>query len=102
MAFHVIASKGSAMSATHRIGILLLVAFAFILGSFWQFAGAQGEKAKGTVQKWEHKHVTTFKDVETLGDEGWELVALEPEMPYVMRDFKSSTHRSFFLKRPKP
>jgi hypothetical protein len=90
------------MSATHRIGILLLVGFAFVIGSVWQFAGAQAEKGKVAVQKWEHKHVTTFKDVETLGDEGWELVALEPEMPYVTRDFKSSTHRSIFLKRPKP
>jgi hypothetical protein len=72
----------STMSATHRIGILLLVGLAFILGSVWQLAGAQVEKATA-VQKWEYKRMSAGSslgqsDQEALnkaGEEGWEVAS---------------------------
>lgn len=65
------------MSATHRLGLLLLVGFAFVLGS--TLAGAQkAEPAKLEVQKWEYKilgHTSDDEVLNTLGKDGWELAA---------------------------
>jgi hypothetical protein len=65
------------MSAIQRVGILVLVVFAFVLGSVWRFAGAQGENAKVAVQKWEYRtsHSLIAKEMNELGDEGWEVAA---------------------------
>jgi hypothetical protein len=84
------------MSGTHRIGILLLVAFAFILGSVWQFAGAQAERAKVAVQKWEYRSSVSLsiKEWNELGDEGWELVA-------ALSYGRDSSGREIIFKRPK-
>ena len=66
------------MSGSQRVGVLLLVGLAFILGSAWHFAGAQGEKAKPAVQKWEYKRVviigkpTDDEALTILGNEGFE------------------------------
>ncbi len=43
------------------------------------FAGAQGEKAKAQLQKWQHmsaSNLTNPKTGQDWGDEGWELVGL--------------------------
>jgi hypothetical protein len=79
------------MSAAQRLGLLLLVGCAFILGSAWQFAGAQGEKVKA-VQRWEYKTIRGVDTLNELGDEGWELVSVgQPEARLVY----------LYLKRPK-
>lgn len=80
------------MSATQRIGILLLLGLAFVLGNSWQFAEAQGEKAK-VAQQWEYKTVRDAGLLNELGAEGWELVAVgQPEARLAY----------FYLKRQKP
>ena len=79
------------MSATQRFGMLLIVGLALLLGSAWQFAGAQGEKAK-VAHRWEYKTVRGTDTLSELGDEGWELVAVgQPESRLVY----------CYLKRPK-
>jgi hypothetical protein len=79
------------MSSTQRFGLLLIVGLAFLLGSAWQFAGAQGEKAKAA-QRWEYKTIRGTDTLGELGDEGWELVAVgQPEARLIF----------CYLKRPK-
>ena len=52
-----------------------IVGLAFVAGTAWQVATGQGPNAK-PVQKWEYKTVRATNEVEKLGDEGWELVAV--------------------------
>lgn len=98
------------MSAIQRLGVLLLVGLAFVLGSAWQFAGAQAEKAKPE-QKWEYLIRTGGQEaqpdgqiqrmVNELGLEGWELVAVEPATAYGRGNATLHNYRVFHFKRPK-
>jgi hypothetical protein len=64
------------------------------LAGVWQFAGAQGEKIVPTV-KWEYKILsgTSASGVElnVLGKDGWELVAIDPA--------KGNTPSQLYFKR---
>jgi hypothetical protein len=87
------------MSASQRIGIVLLIGLAFIFGSAWQFAGAQVEKAK-SVQRWEYQQ-TYINDgpagatqLSKLGEDGWELVSAYSYGP------ESAVKHRCILKRP--
>jgi hypothetical protein len=67
------------MSITHRLGVLLLISLAFLVGSSWQFAAGQGEKPKAKeIQKWEYHQARGYGEFEGLGNEGWEFVGTSP------------------------
>ncbi|WP_254509358.1 hypothetical protein [Anatilimnocola floriformis] len=76
------------MSAAQKFVVLLSVAAALLVGSVWQFAGAQGEKA--AAQKWEYRVVRdqSVNGLNAIGDEGWELVN-----SYVHRDAVQSVFK---------
>ena len=52
----------------------VVVGFAFISGNAWQVGTGQDPKPK-SVQQWEHRATRDPRDLDKLGDEGWELVA---------------------------
>ncbi len=66
------------MTGPQRFVIMLLLGLAIVSAGTWQFAGAQGEKAK-FVHRWEYKKLATLNEAElnVLGIEGWELIAVE-------------------------
>jgi len=91
------------MSASQRLGILLLLGLAFLLGNAWHFAGAQGEKAKPAIQKWEYKRIALIgkpsddESLTQLGNEGWELVE-----SYTRSISNGFMEGGLVFRRPKP
>lgn len=86
-----------------RKPLLWIVVVVVTLIAGWKLASAQGEKEKA-VQRWEHKTYmgqnTDNREVTQLGKEGWELVAVEPAMPYVQSSSTvRRTERFFYFKR---
>jgi hypothetical protein len=82
-----------------RFGLVAAV-ITIVAISLMQIALAQGDKA-AAIQKWEYRTATSMDELKQLGEEGWEFVALEPRMTYVLRNDPRNTERLFFLKRPK-
>jgi hypothetical protein len=82
------------MTKGQRLVVVLLAGI--VLGSIggWQFAGAQGEKIK-EYPKWEYKFVasTTGAELNILGKDGWEMVAVEPRV--------GNNPTTFYFKRPR-
>jgi hypothetical protein len=73
---------------------------------------AKDEQTRSARLKWEYKKTKDLdeKQLNQLGEEGWELVAVEPKLPYVevRTRFKTEvtgsvtyTERLFYFKRPK-
>jgi hypothetical protein len=60
----------------------------FVLGSSWQFAGAQGEKPK-SLPKWEISKVTRSAEgwlqSQAMAAESWELVTVDASAYYLKR-----------------
>jgi hypothetical protein len=93
-----------------RIAALLVLATAISFGASWQLASAQAEKAK-PAQKWEYVAINggayspnngdAHKELEKLGEQGWELVAVEPAAPYVQGGQLRASERIYHLKRAK-
>ena len=82
------------MTNVQRFWVLVLVAISLATIGAWEFAGAQGEKVRD-YPKWEYQFVssTTGAELNALGKDGWELVAVEPRI--------GNTPPTFYLKRPK-
>lgn len=83
---------------------ILVLALALVAG--WQLASAQGEKAdvkEKPVQKWEYKMETDPTKLDALGNDGWELVSVEPPAPFVRGNMQmfETTKRAWHFKRPK-
>jgi len=86
------------------------VAAVIALAAGWQLASAQGEKEQA-VQKWEYRAIAggqdsipsreTIRELAQLGDDGWELVAVEPAAIYVQGGSTNHGYRVYHLKRPK-
>ena len=87
--------------------LLWIVALVVALFVGWQLASAQGDKEK-SAQTWEYKSIygsenlsPDTKEVTRLGKEGWELIAVEPALPYVQHGGTvRRTERIFYFKRP--
>lgn len=82
------------MMKVQRLCVVVLAAIVLASVGAWQFAGAQGEKVRD-FPKWEYKVVasTTGAELNVLGKDGWELVAVEPRI--------ANTPTTFYFKRPK-
>lgn len=82
------------MTKMQRFCVVVFAVLTLVLVGAWQFAGAQGEKIR-EYSKWEYKVVasTTGAELNVLGREGWELVAVEPRM--------GNNPTTFYFKRPK-
>lgn len=82
------------MTKVQRLCVVVLAGIVLASAGAWQFAGAQGEKIK-EYSKWEYKFVasTTGAELNVLGKDGWELVAVEPR--------SGNNAATFYFKRPK-
>lgn len=82
------------MTKLQRFCVIVLVGSVLASAGAWQFAGAQGEKVR-EYPKWEYKFIasTTGAELNALGKDGWELVAIEP------RNGNNGT--TYYFKRPR-
>jgi hypothetical protein len=78
--FHFL-QRTDAMTKVQRFCVAVLGVIVLASAGAWQFAGAQGEKVK-ELPKWEYRVVasTTGAELNALGKDGWELVAVEPRV----------------------
>lgn len=77
-------------------GLVLVLIGALFGLSLSQLAPALAQKEKKEIQRWEYRAApsrgqTIAQDLETAGNDGWELVAVSGDVNY----------RHFFFKRPK-
>ena len=80
------------MLSLHRIAWSLVIFLVFSAGAAWHVATAQDAKPKTTLQ-WEYYTLinNNIHDLNRMGLEGWELVAIDRE----------PSTKTFYLKRSK-
>ena len=93
-----------------RKPLLWIASIVVALIAGWQLTFAQVDKGR-SAQQWEYKALVGddesspgeefLKDVAKLGEDGWELVAVEPSSGYGVGTRPHRNRRVFHFKRPK-